>query len=367
MKYIKKQLGFSAVELLITLFVASVFLITGFQLYAVIIQNGSSARQQSIAADTAADYLQKYEADATSPCTTQSPLTNSSITVAGLYSVTVSVAIQCPYNVSYQGTSHYSTTSFVSKVVVTISYGNPQTTLVNASYVSSQGIVTNGLALSLDAGATSSYPGTGSTWTDLSGGGNNGTLSATGVTYSTANNGILTFNGTSGSVTGGSGGGLDISGPITMDAWINDASVATGATIFLKSNAAGSAGSTSYGLNLAAGGIISVILYSPTVGDSYHTTSQWIYANTWYNVVATWDGSINTSNNVNVYVNGSLAQSFTKNDMLDSNTQTLTIGSQQASVNFFNGSIGEVKIYNRALTASEVTQNFSALRNRYGV
>ena len=55
-------------------------------------------------------------------------------------------------------------------------------------------IVTDGLVLALDAGNTKSYPGSGSTWTDLSGNGNNGTL-AGGVGYSSSNGGSLTFDG----------------------------------------------------------------------------------------------------------------------------------------------------------------------------
>ena len=55
-------------------------------------------------------------------------------------------------------------------------------------------IVTNGLILNLDASNTSSYPGTGTVWTDLSGQNNNGTL-VNGVGYSSVNGGTLTFDG----------------------------------------------------------------------------------------------------------------------------------------------------------------------------
>jgi len=56
-------------------------------------------------------------------------------------------------------------------------------------------IVTSGLVLQLDAANTKSYPGSGTTWTDLSGNGNNGTLTNS-PTFSSANGGIFTFNGT---------------------------------------------------------------------------------------------------------------------------------------------------------------------------
>jgi hypothetical protein len=56
-------------------------------------------------------------------------------------------------------------------------------------------IITSGLLLNLDAGNTASYPGTGTTWTDLSGNGYNGTLT-NGPTYSSSNGGTIVFDGT---------------------------------------------------------------------------------------------------------------------------------------------------------------------------
>ena len=125
MKYINKKSGFSAVELLITLFIAAAFLISGYQLYAVVIKDGGEARMQSSATNVTTDYLQRYKSSATNPCTPQTPLTDSAITVTGLSNVTVSVAISCPY----------SSTTSISKILVTIKYGNPQQTITNATYV----------------------------------------------------------------------------------------------------------------------------------------------------------------------------------------------------------------------------------------
>lgn len=125
MKYTNKQSGFSAVELLITLFIAAAFLISGYQLYAVVIKDGGEARMKSNAANAAVDYLQRYKSFATNPCTAQAPLTDSAITVAGITNVTVSVALSCPY----------TATTSVSKILVTLKYGNPQQTITNSTYV----------------------------------------------------------------------------------------------------------------------------------------------------------------------------------------------------------------------------------------
>lgn len=125
MKYTRQQLGFSAVELLITLFIASIFLITGFQLYALVISDGGETLALNRAGNKANEYLQQYKASATKPCTTQNPITNQSVTVTGLSNVTYSVAISCPY----------AATTSLSKVLVTLKYGTPQKVISNATYV----------------------------------------------------------------------------------------------------------------------------------------------------------------------------------------------------------------------------------------
>lgn len=130
----KQQAGFSAIELLITLFIAAAFLIAGYQLYLVVIKDGGQTRQQALASETAYDYLRQYSSAPTigTTCTSSTPLTNSSITVAGISNVTVSVAVTCPYSAS-SGTNNMTTVSMVS---VTVKYGTPSqsvvyTTLVN--------------------------------------------------------------------------------------------------------------------------------------------------------------------------------------------------------------------------------------------
>jgi len=122
--------GFSAVELLITLFIASAFLISGYQLYAVVIKDGGEASTQARAVSVTTDYLKRYESSATNPCTELTPLTNSPITVTGLSNVTVTVARSCPYS------SIPAPKPEVSKILVTLQYGTPQKILTNATYVS---------------------------------------------------------------------------------------------------------------------------------------------------------------------------------------------------------------------------------------
>jgi prepilin-type N-terminal cleavage/methylation domain-containing protein len=96
MTYKNRQSGFTAVELLITLFVAAAFLVAGYQLYNVIIKDSGNTRAQARASNVAYDYMRRYSPSATNPCTAQTPLTDAPISVAGIGSATVTVAISCP-------------------------------------------------------------------------------------------------------------------------------------------------------------------------------------------------------------------------------------------------------------------------------
>lgn len=116
-----KQSGFTAVELLITLFVAAAFIIAGYQLFNLVIKDGATTRAESRAGNVASDYLRRYADAATNPCTAQTPLTNSPLAVDSLSNVTITVAITCP---------KIGTTT-VSKVEAVISYG----TGVDTEYV----------------------------------------------------------------------------------------------------------------------------------------------------------------------------------------------------------------------------------------
>ena len=118
--------GFTTVELLVTLFISALFLVSGYQLYDVIMKDGGNSRATARASNVAYDYLQRYKPTATNPCTQQTPLTDQSITVDTLSAVTITVAITCPYS---------STTPSISKVSVTIKYNTPQKTINNATYV----------------------------------------------------------------------------------------------------------------------------------------------------------------------------------------------------------------------------------------
>lgn len=123
----KKRLtesGFTAVELLVTLFVAAAFLIAGYQLFTVVIRDGGETRAESLASNVAYDYLRQYAGNVTTPCSVQAPLVNEPITIDTLVNVTATVEISCP-NPAAPG---------VSKITVFINYNNPPETVEYATY-----------------------------------------------------------------------------------------------------------------------------------------------------------------------------------------------------------------------------------------
>lgn len=119
------QSGFTAVELLITLFVAVAFLVAGYQLYNVIIKDGGNVRGQATASNTAYDYMRRYSPSAANPCAASTPLNNSPINVGGIGNVHITVALTCPY----------TTVTNVTKIIVTVTYNNPTQTVVYGTYV----------------------------------------------------------------------------------------------------------------------------------------------------------------------------------------------------------------------------------------
>jgi Tfp pilus assembly protein PilV len=131
------QDGLTAVELLITLFVAAIFIIAGFSLYGVVVKDNGTTRAQTIASALAYSYLRQYTSYATKPCTAQGPITTTP-TVAGLSAVTVSFTANCPYSgYPTTGTGAVPTTvqQSVTELQVTVTYDTPQQTTTNALYV----------------------------------------------------------------------------------------------------------------------------------------------------------------------------------------------------------------------------------------
>lgn len=109
------QSGFSAVELLITLLVAAIFLIAGYQLWIQVIDDGARAERDALASGVAYEYAQKHRA-ASGSCTDTAPNpNNASISITGLTNPTVTVDIDCPYS--------SAPLNGISRTTATVTYG----------------------------------------------------------------------------------------------------------------------------------------------------------------------------------------------------------------------------------------------------
>jgi len=202
----------------------------------------------------------------------------------------------------------------------------------------------NGLVLCLDAANPKSYPGSGTTWTNLLGTGNNGTL-VNGATYSSANGGVIALDGVNDYIS------IPINLSTSTYTIIGAARyVAVGGRTFSALNNNWLMGHWSASTeNYYAEGWVS------GVGAGAGDTNWRVYASTWDNV----------SDSASLYVNGSLKVSPNANASAGPNG--FAIGSVNGSAEFSNSHISCLYVYNRVLTASEIQQNFNALRGRFSI
>ena len=226
-------------------------------------------------------------------------------------------------------------------------------------------IVTDGLVLALDAANQKSYPGSGTTWTDLSGRGNNGTLT-NGPTYSSANGGVIVFDGSNDEVTTTT----QFTNPQTFSigAWFKTSTASGKKIIGFETNQTGTA-TSSYDRQIYIGsdGKLYFGIYD---GATKTAISPLTYNdNNWHYVVGTY-GSEGTT--MRLYVDGVSVATATAS-FAQNMSGWWRIGGYKllawtnGSDGYFPGSISNAVIYNRGITATEITQNFNALRSRFSI
>ena len=221
-------------------------------------------------------------------------------------------------------------------------------------------IVTDGLVLALDAGNTKSYPGSGTTWTDLSGNGNNGTLT-NGPTYSS---GSIVFDGSNDYINSIQSSSIQLTDSMTISCWFSPNNFASG-----RQGLVGRNGLNEYTITLETGGTISFYFASTgQPGNYFNGASFMTFGQTngvYQNLVFVRDY---TANFVYCYKNGTLVS--TSSSLAGTSKPTATSGPMTIGVGnggYFNGSVSNINLYNRALSASEIQQNFNALRGRFGI
>ena len=232
-----------------------------------------------------------------------------------------------------------------------------------AAGVSAGGIVTDNLVFHLDAGNTSSYPGSGSTWSDISGSGLTGTIS--GATFSSGDGGHFYFNGGATRVT--TNNQID-NDDFTYSAWFSPTTdTNTGRNDIMNTYET----TSSEWMNL--GTISGTSFYNRASFSVDNNSSKTELNDTVSNTAGTWymlTGTYTASNGaMKIYINTSLNASGTTSAGTVLGLQTMTIGAMSSNEQgeSFIGKISDVKAYTKVLSVAELTQNFDALRGRYGV
>jgi hypothetical protein len=220
------------------------------------------------------------------------------------------------------------------------------------SYANGPKIVTNGLVLYLDAGNSKSYPGSGSTWYDLKSS-YNATVAGGLPTYSSINGGVLAFNGTSDYMLIPDPGSLS---NFTISCWVYPLLSSTGVAPSIIASVYPSK------VNFQITYFNNQTAYAGIYNAGWVQTSTLSASQGWQNLVLTYNGSsmILYRNTVSI-ANVSTAISA------QSSGSGIRIGRRWDSGDYFNGYISSVKIYNTALTADKVSQNYNALKGRFGL
>lgn len=218
-------------------------------------------------------------------------------------------------------------------------------------------IVSNGLQLYLDAASSSSYPGSGTTWYDLSGQGNDvamqnsGSISYTasgGGYFTLASNGYFNRASTTGVPTGSSA--------YTFSVWIQKGASWGGNGMI----GVGSSITTNLTNQFRTTSTNAYVNY--WYGNDLTATSSLSPASQWFNAVAQWDGTTRK-----IWVNGTQIASAAATG-LNVSSSLLQVGATNVGASEpLQGNIGQALIYNRALTSTEIQQNYTATRTRYGV
>ena len=220
------------------------------------------------------------------------------------------------------------------------------------------GIVTDGLVLNLDAAKVDSYPGTGTTWYDISGNNNNGTLT-NGPTFSgIGKQASIVFDGVDDFV---SGSGTILTTQGTIITWFKTSN--TYSNNYLLSLPFNTGGNNGFDLGFGGsttfrGVVVTTSGYAELNYTTTYSDNNWHMAALTYsasNAVLYYDGVARTTN---TNLSGSLRQTA------NGEYNICRFGSFGA---YAAASISNATVYNRALSAAEVSQNFNALRGRYGI
>jgi len=227
-------------------------------------------------------------------------------------------------------------------------------------------VLTGGLVLNLDAANLTSYSGTGSTWTDISGASNNMSL-FNGASFDSSNQNSILFDGVNNYV--GKNTAINTGQDFTVSVWMYATLLGNTRTSLVANSYNYSSGNGWFFCTDAGGTNNSFFL---SIGNDYPvkvSSSNSISLNTWNYLTAVVKSG---GRYIDLYKNGILISG----DTTDLGASTINYNYANFSIGFrdpagttdpFHGNIGSTQIYNRILTADEVLQNFNTTKLRFGL
>jgi hypothetical protein len=226
-------------------------------------------------------------------------------------------------------------------------------------YTHSPQVVLDGLVLVLDAANPKSYSGSGTTWNDLSGNGNNGEL-VNGVGYNSGNLGSLSFDGVNDYVSVPQSTSVNITtNTITFGGWCYPIVSNKYQHILVKNVGE----SRQYGMWLSVNGTSQIFRNLNGVVNQTNVTisTPWV-VNNWNYIMLVYNGST-----IKIYLNGAEVFNENASGNIVTTNSNVNIGGEPTQSFFFNGRIAVSQIYNRALTPQEILQNYNATKGRFGL
>jgi hypothetical protein len=223
-------------------------------------------------------------------------------------------------------------------------------------YLPEENIIKNGLVLNIDSANYLSYVGTLNTAYDLSGFGNTATL-VNGTGFTGTNGGAFLFDGTNDYISMGTASSVK---PTQLSfACFFKINAITSVNVIAGKQGVGN-GAASYAVVVQNGQLHFRI--SNSSGAEYNASTAFSNTSTYNYAVGTYDGS-----NLRLYLNGaSVGSSSVAITIAYSDSYPLLMGYYANSI-ATNMNVGSLKLYNRALSATEVMQNFNAMRERYNI
>jgi len=224
------------------------------------------------------------------------------------------------------------------------------------SGISGPKIITSGCVLSLDAADKLSYKGSGTTWTDLSGNNNTGTLT-NGPTFSAGNMGTIVFDGVDDYVNCGNNSSINLTSYITLSTWTKKAYGSSASVAIDK-------GRDNYGAWSLLFDVVAnkVEFHCRISGTNSSVVSNTSYGNNiWTNITAVFTGT-----NLLIYINGKLDNTTTISGTIGTNAIDFSIGKANDGFNW-SGQVANVLMYNTALSTTDVLQNYNAVKSRFGL